>query len=96
MKSLTATSNFFFLEIQLKKEKLVLFWVPKFGCPNQYTSLPISLDTSLKGKLAVPYLEQITSGKQVGTQIETGKNFQHHEITVEDSIYWKQVKMKEK
>ena len=48
MKSLIATSTYFFDEIQLKKQNLnSIIWVPEFGCQNRYTSLPNSLDMSL-------------------------------------------------
>ena len=39
-----------FVEIQLKNENLKsVFWVPKFWPPNQYTGLPNSPNTSLRG-----------------------------------------------
>ena len=48
VKSLIATSTFFFIEIQLKKENLKsIFWALKFGRPNRYTGLPNGLNTSL-------------------------------------------------
>ena len=47
IKSLIAIQHIF-VEVQLKKEKLKsVFWVPGFGCPIWYTSLPIDLDMSL-------------------------------------------------
>ena len=47
MKSLITTSVYFG-EIQLRKENLKsVFWVTEFGCPNRYTSLPTSLNTSM-------------------------------------------------
>ena len=43
--------NFFFVEIQLKKENLKSdFWAPEFGHPNQYTGLSNGLNTSPKLK----------------------------------------------
>ena len=47
MKSMITTSVYF-VEIQLRKENLKsVFWVTEFGCPNGYTSLPNSLNTSM-------------------------------------------------
>ena len=48
MKSLTAASTSFFLEIQLKKQNLKsVVWALEFGHPKQYTGLPNSLDMFL-------------------------------------------------
>ena len=35
---------------QMDEQTDSAFWVPEFGCPNQYTSLPNSLDMSLEQK----------------------------------------------
>ena len=43
-----ATSTYFFVEIQLKKENLKsVFLAPEFGCPNWYIDFPNSLNMSL-------------------------------------------------
>ena len=47
VKSLIATSKYFFLEIQMKKELTGASWTPEFGRSNRYTGLPKNLDTSL-------------------------------------------------
>ena len=47
--------------MQLNKVNLSHFWLPKFGFPNQYTTLANCLDTSLYGNLylnPVPFNEQ--------------------------------------
>ena len=42
------------MEIKLKKENLKsVFWAVEFGRPNQYTSLPNGLDTSLQTKQSI-------------------------------------------
>ena len=38
-----------FVEIQMEQKNLKsVFWASEFGCPNQYTSLPNGLNTSLR------------------------------------------------
>ena len=36
-----------FVEVQLKRENLKVFWVSEFGFSNQYTAFPNGLDKSL-------------------------------------------------
>ena len=50
--------NVFFVQIQLNKQNLKsVIWVQEFRLPNQYTSLPKGLDTSLH--ISVKHTSQI-------------------------------------